>query len=177
MENAARTERDKLIVRVLADCGIRLQELLAIQPEDVREARKGEYGILVHGKGGKDRIAPLQPVLYRRLRQFISGGGLDTGERIFLSIRRDALGRFTPLTDTGVEQVVKLLARAAGITKRVYPHLIRHSYATNFLRKGGKVIALQRILGHANLDQIQATYVHLDTSDDWQANMAVLAKD
>ncbi|EQD28923.1 phage integrase family protein, partial [mine drainage metagenome] len=55
MENAAKTERDKLIVRVLADCGLRLGEVLALRAEDLWEPRRGEFALKVRGKGSRDR--------------------------------------------------------------------------------------------------------------------------
>ncbi|HUY56555.1 MAG TPA: tyrosine-type recombinase/integrase [Candidatus Micrarchaeaceae archaeon] len=174
MEDAAKTERDKLILRLLADCGIRLGELLGMRAEDIREARKGEFGILVHGKGAKDRLVPVAPALYRRLRHYLAGRRAEGQDRVFASLRKGADGRHAPLTDSGVEQVIRLLAKEAGITKRVYPHLIRHSFATEWLRKGGNIISLQRVLGHADLSMIQGVYAHLDSSDDYQAAMAVL---
>lgn len=174
MENAAPTERDKLILRIFADCGVRLGELLALRVDDIKELRKGEFELKVHGKGSKDRMVPLAPALRRRLRQYLTGRRAQPGERIFVSLRKGADGRCAPLTESGVEQAVRLMAREAAISKRVYPHLLRHSFATNWLRRGGNIISLQRILGHADLSLIQSVYSHLDSSDDYAAAMAVL---
>jgi integrase/recombinase XerD len=69
---------------------------------------------------------------------------------------------------------VRSLAREAGIEKPVYPHVFRHSFATEWLRRGGNIISLQRILGHSDLTMIQGVYSHLDTSDDYQAGTLVL---
>ena len=63
-----------------------------------------------------------------------------------------------PLTESGAGQVVRIAAQNAGITKRVYPHLLRHSYATQWLRNGGNVISLQRVLGHSDLSMITGVY-------------------
>ncbi|MGC2295295.1 MAG: tyrosine-type recombinase/integrase [Candidatus Dormiibacterota bacterium] len=174
MEDAAPTERDKLILRILADTGIRLGEVLGLKAEDVREVRKGEYGLMIHGKGSKDRLVPLAPATYRRLRRYLSGRHAEPGDAMFVSLRKGAGGLYAPLTESGVEQAVRIMAKEAGIERRVYPHLLRHSFATEWLRKGGNVISLQRILGHADLSMITSVYVHLDTSDDYQAAMTVL---
>jgi site-specific recombinase XerD len=174
MENAARTERDKLILRLLADCGLRLGELLGLRAEDIWEPKRGEYALKVHGKGSRDRLVPVAPALYRRLRRYLAGRRADPHERVFVSLRKGADGRHAPVTQSGVEQAIRILAVEAGIEKRVYPHILRHSFATEWLRRGGNIISLQRVLGHADLSMIQGVYAHLDSSDDYQAAMRVL---
>jgi integrase/recombinase XerD len=174
MENAAPTERDKLLIRILADCGLRLGELLGLRVEDIQEPKRGEFALKVHGKGSRDRLVPLAPALSRRLRRYLAGRRTDTRDRVFVSLRKGADGRYAPLTESGIGQAVRVLAKEAGIEKRVYPHLFRHSFATEWLRRGGNIISLQRILGHADLSMIQGVYAHLDTSDDYQAAMKVL---
>lgn len=73
MEDAAPAERDKLLIRVLADTGVRLGELLGLRVEDILEQRKGEYALKVGGKGSRDRLVPLSPALQRRLRRYLTG--------------------------------------------------------------------------------------------------------
>ncbi len=177
MENAAKAERDKLIVRVLADCGVRLGELLGLRVGDIQEPKRGEFALKVHGKGDRDRLVPLAPALSRRLRRYLAGRRANPEERIFVALRKSPNGRYAPLTESGVGQAVRVLAQEARIDKRVYPHLFRHSFATEWLRRGGNIISLQRILGHADLSMIQGVYSHLDTSDDYQAAMRVLIGD
>ena len=174
MENAAKTERDKLIVRVLADCGLRLGEVLALRAEDLWEPRRAEFALKVRGKGSRDRLVPLAPALYRRLRRHLTSRAADRRDPVFVALRKGADGGYAPLTKSGLEQAVRNLAREAGIEKRVYPHIFRHSFATEWLRRGGNIISLQRILGHSDLTMIQGVYSHLDTSDDYQAAMRVL---
>lgn len=174
MENVAKSERDKLIIRVLGDCGLRLGELRGLHSEDLWEPKRGEYALKVRGKGSRDRLVPLAPALQRRLKRHLAGRRAEGRDSVFVALRRGADGRYAPLTQGGVEQAVRLLAREAGIEKRVYPHIFRHSFATEWLRRGGNIISLQRVLGHADLSMIQGTYAHLDTSDDYQAAMRVL---
>jgi len=177
MENAARTERDKLILRLLADCGLRLGELLALRVEDIREPRRGEFALQIHGKGSRDRLVPVAPALVRRLRRHLSGRRAEGRDRLFVSLRKGPDGLYAPITESGVEQLVRIAAREAGIEKRVYPHLLRHSLATEWLRRGGNIISLQRLLGHSDLGMIQGVYAHLDSSDDYAAAMRVLMGD
>jgi integrase/recombinase XerD len=177
MENVAKAERDKLLIRLLADCGLRLGELLGLRVEDLSEPKRGEFALKVHGKGSRDRLVPLAPALHRRLRRYLAGRRADARDHVFVALRKGADGRYAPLTESGVGQAVRVLATEAGITKRVYPHLFRHSFATEWLRRGGNIISLQRVLGHADLSMIQGVYSHLDSSDDYQAAMRVLMGD
>ncbi|MGA2284288.1 MAG: tyrosine-type recombinase/integrase [Candidatus Dormibacteria bacterium] len=174
MENAAKTERDKLLVRVLAGTGIRLGELLGLQARDIVETARGQFQLKVHGKGEKERLVPLSPALVRRLRRYLAGRRADARDRIFIGLRKGPSGEYAPLTQSGAEQAIRFLAVAAGIEKRVYPHLFRHSYATHMLRKGMNVLLLQEILGHSSLTMIQTVYSHLDTDDAYKAAMKVL---
>jgi site-specific recombinase XerD len=178
IENVAKTERDKLIVRVFADCGIRLGELLSLRADDLREPKRNEFVLRVRGKGDKERLVPVTPALYRRLRRYIAGRQAEGREPVFAALRKGADGRYAPVAKSGVEQAIRLLGREAGLEKRVHPHLFRHSFATEWLRWGGNIISLQRILGHADLGMITSVYSHLSTSDDYAAMLSVLmAKD
>jgi integrase/recombinase XerD len=178
LEDAAPTERDKLIVRVLADTGVRLGELLALRPDDVR-LEGGKNVLKVLGKGDRERLVPIAPSLARRLRRFADRGRPDaTSDRLFLTLRRGrATGRLDGLTESAVEQMVRSLGEVAGMRKRVYPHLLRHSFATEYLRRGGSPILLQQILGHSSLTMITQTYQHLTLADAHDELMRLLAAD
>jgi integrase len=178
MEDAADTERDKLIVRLLADTGMRLGELLALRPQDIR-VEGGKNVVKVRGKGDRDRLVPLVPGLARRLKRFADRSRPDSStDRLFLTLRRGrSSGRLDPVTESAVEQVIRALGQVAGIQKRVYPHLLRHSFATDYLRRGGNPILLQQILGHSSLAMITQTYQHLTFSDAHEELMRVLAAD
>jgi site-specific recombinase XerD len=117
-------------------------------------------------------MVPLPAPLRRRLRTLRRGA--EGQDRIFRSLRKGAGGSHAPLTSSGAEQCVRLAALEAGITRRVYPHLLRHSFATNWLRKGGNVVSLRNVLGHFDLSLISGTYAHLNSSDHYQAAMKVL---
>jgi integrase/recombinase XerD len=172
MEDAAESERDKLIVRILAATGLRVGELVGLRVSDIieRPGTRGAYYLKVKGKGAKDRLVPI-PGLYRRLRRLADKGrpaGLST-DRLFVSRRRRPGGDYEPLDTSGVQQMVRLLAAEAGIKKRVYPHLLRHSYATWALTKGINPIMLADILGHNSLTMIQQVYAHLAPQDAYDA--------
>ncbi len=70
--------------------------------------------------------------------------------------------------------VIRALGEVAGIQKRVYPHLVRHSFATDYVRRGGNHILLQQILGHTSLAMITQTYQHVTFMDAHEELMKVL---
>lgn len=175
MEDAATSERDKVIVRLFADTGIRLGELVALRVSDLQQAG-GKSMLRVGEKPPGQRLVPLSPALNRRLRTLANWSEKRGGEgHIFMSLRRDpGTGRYEPLTPSGVTQLIHHLAKDAGITKRVHPHLFRHSFATDFLRRGGNPLLLQQILGHTTLAMISQTYSHLTIDDAHSELMRVL---
>jgi integrase/recombinase XerD len=180
MEDAAQTERDKVIVRLLADTGLRVGELVGLKVSDIieRPGTRGSYYLKVTGKGARDRLVPI-PGLYRRLRRLADKGrpsGANT-DRLFVSRRRRPGGDYEPLDTSGVQQMVRLLAAEAGIEKRVYPHLLRHSYATWALTKGINPIMLADVLGHNSLTMIQQVYAHLAPQDAYAAMAKALRDD
>ncbi len=177
MEDAASTERDKLMIRLLADSGIRLGELLGLRGADLVEQGRDERYIKVRGKGARDRLVPLQPRLFIRLRKYAERGRPTSSraERIFVTTRRSPkTGEYEPLAPRSVQNMIHFTAQAAGIERQIHPHLFRHSYATWALRKGMNPLQLQRILGHADLSMISGVYSHLTASDSYTAMMALM---
>jgi integrase len=168
LEDAARAERDKLMIRLMADTGIRVSELLGLSCGDLMERDRNHY-IRIAGrsqgggaKGDRSRLVPI-PRLWRRLQRYRERGRPKdaNSERIFLSIRRDRRsGDYEPLTKSGVERMVRNVAEPAGIKKRTYPHMLRHSYATWALNRGMNAIMLAQVLGRSSLVMIQRSYAH-----------------
>jgi integrase/recombinase XerD len=170
LEHAAKTERDKLIIRLLADTGIRLGELLGLRVGDLVEQGRERY-IKVRGKGARERLVPLAPALFVRLRRY---AGRDN-ERIFVTNRRSPKTHdFEPLAPRSVQNMIRFTADAAKLKRNIHPHLFRHSYATWALRKGMNPLQLQRILGHADLTMISTVYSHLTPSDSYTAMLELL---
>ncbi len=173
MEDAAGIERDKLIIRLLADTGIRLGELLGLRADDLIEQGRERY-IKVRGKGQRDRLVPLAPQLYTRLQRYAR----RSGARIFVTSRRSPkTHEFEPLASRSVQNMIAFNAVAAGIERHVHPHLFRHSFATHALRKNMNPLALQRILGHADLSMISGVYAHLTPSDSYAAMLELVKAD
>jgi integrase/recombinase XerC len=179
MEDTAGPERDKIIIRVLANTGIRLGELLGLRLTDLIEQgppSKRERYIKVRGKGARERLVPLLPALSQRLRRFAERGRRGAaGERIFVTNRKSPkTGEYEPLAPRSVQNMIHFTAEEAGIERSVHPHLFRHSYATWALRKGMNPLQLQRILGHADLTMISGVYSHLNESDAYTAMMELM---
>ncbi len=176
MENAAKTERDKLIIRLLADTGMRLGELLALRPEDLIKDRDARY-LRVRGKGSKERMVTVMPQLWERLNRFTKREQTDTTtSRIFVTERRD-MGQFVALQQRTVQQMVAYLARTVGITRRVHPHLFRHSFATWQLNRGAGVVHLKDELGHADLSMITSVYSHVTPGDRYKAMLELARRE
>lgn len=169
LEDAAQTERDKLIIRILADTGLRVGELCGLRITDLIERDRRPY-LKVWGKGSRERLVPI-PRLHRRLLRYLQRGraGDSRSDRVFLSLRRRSGGDYEPLTPSGVGQVLDTAAERAGIRKRVYPHLLRHSFATWQLQRGTSTIALKDVLGHSSLAMIATVYSHLSPEDAYEA--------
>jgi integrase/recombinase XerD len=173
LELAVVSERDKLIVRTFGDCGLRLQELTRLQARDiVRSGRQAHLRVL--GKRDRIRDVPIPPQLLRRLDRLIASRPAERStDHIFLTSRCTQRGEHEPLTVGGVYQVVKDAVQRSRLDKRVYPHLLRHSWMTEMLRRGMNPIQLSIIAG-ASTEVIAQHYAHLTKDDAYDAMMRVL---
>jgi integrase/recombinase XerD len=179
MEDAARTERDKLIIRTLADTGIRVGELVKLRKSDLVTQGRQHY-LLVRGKGAKERLVPI-PRLYHRLNRYVERGRpKDTiTDRVFLALNRrpeSQGGAYEPITESGIQQLVRNLAQTVGIERRVYPHLLRHSYITWAIRRGMHTVQIRQIVGHESTAMIDRVYSHLVPQDAYDAMRRALAE-
>jgi integrase/recombinase XerD len=175
MELSLPTERDRLIIRLFADCGLRLEELTTLTSADIR--RTGRHAFLrVLGKRDRVREIPIMPGLLRRLERHIASRAREhTSDRIFLSNRRSRHGDYGPLTNDGVYKVVRDAAARCRIDRRIHPHLFRHSWMTEMLRSGMNPIQLSLIAG-ASPDVIARCYTHLTKDDAYEAMARVFAQ-
>jgi integrase len=181
LEHLAATERNRLLVRVLADTGLRVGELVGLRCDDLLVRTRGSF-LLVRGKGDRDRHVPVKPELARRLERYIqrTRPTKDAGDpdRLFLGLRRDRrTGAYEPLNGNAVGQIMRDLGRQAGLRQTVHPHLFRHSFVTWALRQGINPIQVAEIVGHTSLAMIQRVYAHLTPQDAHDALIAALLKD
>lgn len=165
MERTAIDERDRLIVRVLADSGLRVGELVGLRAGSLGEnARERLFWLDVDGKTGVRRV-PLNYPVWKRLKTYAT---MNAGDPfIFMGQRRRPGGNVEPLGESGVTQMLRLLAKQAGVRKRVYSHLFRHSFATHMLTRKMSPITLMNILGHKSLEMIARNYSHLIVTDTY----------
>jgi integrase/recombinase XerD len=148
--------RDRAMLEVLYASGLRVSELVGLRLADPNLAA----GILrVLGKGNKERLVPLGDAAVESLRVYLADG------RPKLERRRASLHLFLGRHGRGLTrqmfwQLLKRYARAAGITKPVTPHTLRHSFATHLLERGADLRSVQLMLGHADIGTTQI-YTHL----------------
>ena len=133
-----------LLIKTLFQTGARVSEFVHIQVEDVFF---DEQMIRIrHGKGGKQRYVPILPELAQELQTHLRGRAkgylFETNRHTAFSPRR-------------IQQLVKETADLAGITKRVSPHVLRHSVASTLLEHGMPLEQIQKFLGHAKIDTTQ----------------------
>lgn len=146
--------RDRTLVEVLYGTGIRVGELVALDVRDV-DRRRGELRVL--GKGRKERVVPLPALAREAVDAWIEvrkrPGVL--AEPLFTSIRPRRDDKARRLGDRDVRRILKKRALAAGISDRVHPHRLRHSYATHLLDMGADLREIQELLGHSSLATTQ----------------------
>jgi site-specific recombinase XerD len=131
--------RNKAIVLVLLDCGLRVSELVNLKLEDVDVP----HGVLtVMGKGSKQRLVRMGVKTQKTLWRYMM---LRKNSLTWLWINE--LGE--RLTTSGIQQMVRKLGRQLGI--RLHPHLLRHTFAISFLRNGANTFECQYALGHSSL--------------------------
>jgi len=149
--------RDRSLLEVAYGAGTRVSELVGLGLADVWY---DEGLVRVLGKGSKERLVPIGRRALGAVALYVreTRPGLDRGRaegRLFLNARG------TPLTRVGAWGIIKRCAERAGITKRVTPHTLRHTFATHLLEGGADLRAVQEMLGHADLSTTQI-YTHVD---------------
>lgn len=149
--------RDRTVLELLYATGMRVSELTALATADLDLEQ--EYCI-VFGKGGKERIVPVGGTALKAAARYLTTvrPALDRGQgggALFLNHRGTPLGRMSVWT------IVSRAAARAGIERRISPHTLRHSCATHMLEGGADLIAVQEMLGHADVSTTQI-YTHLD---------------
>lgn len=162
--SACRSRRDRAIVMVLLDCGMRASELCNLSVDDWTP------GMLKirQGKGKKSRVVPIseptERILYRQLckrridQEKIAGGAALFGSNI----------SGNAMNYNALRSVMNRLERLSSVS-HVHPHRFRHTFAINFLRNGGNIYTLKAILGHSTLEMVQ-NYLDIARSDVAEAH-------
>ena len=136
--------RDKAILEVLFSTGLRVSELANLKRTEIN-LDSGEFA--VRGKGGKVRVVFLSDVAKQWLDRYLKARG-DDDQKVF------------PITVRQIQRIVDTHARKAGIVKKVHPHTLRHSMATDLLQGGADLRSVQSLLGHASVTTTQI-YTHV----------------
>jgi integrase/recombinase XerD len=149
--------RDRALLELAYGAGLRVSELCGLGLTDLLLA---ENLVRIFGKGGKERLVPIGRSLIGAVSVYLHQMRpvLDKGKsknRVLLNARGE------PLSRVGAWGVVRRATQRAGITKRVTPHTLRHSFATHLLEGGADLRAVQEMLGHADLSTTQI-YTHVD---------------
>jgi site-specific recombinase XerD len=153
--------RDAAILETLFSTGLRVSELCQLN-RDEPAIRRGEFS--VRGKGERVRVVFLSERSKKALKDYLEARK-DTDEALFVEIGRnyEKTMRRRPslcITPRTVQRIIKYYAAKAGISKRVTPHMLRHSFATDLLRGGADLRSVQALLGHASVSTTQI-YTHL----------------
>jgi integrase/recombinase XerD len=149
--------RDRGIIELLYASGLRISELANARLENLNF---DERILRVTGKGNKMRLVPVGRKACEALAAYLSTERPKlvkrrTGSEMFLS------NRGTKLTTTRIWQIVKARAKHSGLEANIYPHLLRHSFATHLLSNGADLRIIQEMLGHADISTTQV-YTHVD---------------
>jgi len=173
MADQAGNFRDELLVNLLFYTGLRLGEVRLLKGSDLLNLPHGGWALKVRGKTG-ERVVPLPPRLQRMLVTWLRKRPRTQGDWIFPTRRRNVAGDYEPVSARTVQTVVANVAAEAGVTKRVHPHLFRHSFATWALNGGMNPVTLQKILGHGSMEMIANWYAHQSDDDNYAAMLKLL---
>jgi site-specific recombinase XerD len=148
--------RDKAILELLFSTGLRVSELCGLSRD--LDLSRDEFS--VRGKGEKVRVVFLSPAAKDAIRKYLDKRG-DIDDALFAQMGKNSKNaKDLRLTPRSVERIIKRYAVKAGITRKVTPHVIRHSFATDLLENGADLRSVQALLGHQNIATTQV-YTHV----------------
>ena len=144
--------RNRVIISLMLDSGLRLHEVVSLKRSDLH---LDDRLIIINGKGAKQRYVTFGDLTASYLLKYVAlARPID-----HLLYYFDDFGSQIAITDTTVKQLFRKLKQSSGIS-RLYPHLLRHTFATKYLENGGDIYTLQMLLGHSSLDMVKK-YLHL----------------
>jgi site-specific recombinase XerD len=148
--------RDKAILELFFSTGLRVSELCGLDRD--LDLSRDEFS--VRGKGEKIRVVFLSPTAKKTLKDYLDKR-VDVDQALFAQMGKASKNaKDLRLTPRSVERIIKQHAIKAGITRKVTPHVIRHSFATDLLENGADLRSVQALLGHSNITTTQV-YTHV----------------
>jgi integrase/recombinase XerD len=166
MLQCAQLLKHRLLIGLLYGCGLRCQEVRSLELKHLDFDRRLLH--IVQSKGNKDRYVPLSAHLVRGIQTYI--GSAHPSKYLFEGVGnpqgQDFDGRYS---QRGVQWAVKTIAKHAGIAKEVHTHMLRHTYATHLLEDGVNIMAVQKLMGHANIESTMI-YLHVCQTPDQLPN-------
>lgn len=159
--NSAKQEwqglRDRAVLILLYGCGLRISEALSLNVGDFN--RESTF-LCIKGKGNKERIVPLLPVIFEAVEAYLCAApySLKAGDALFVGARGE---RLSPRI---IQRQLQKMRAVLGLPDTVTPHALRHSFATHLLCEGTDLRSIQELLGHASLTTTQRyTDVQIET--------------
>ena len=150
--------RNRAIIETLYGCGLRVSELVNLE---ISKVYLQEQYLIVEGKGNKQRVVPMSEVSIERILEYMrevrSKTEVKPGDENILFLNR----RGSRLTRQMIFTIIRRLAAAADIRKKISPHTLRHSFATHLLEGGANLRAIQQMLGHESIATTEI-YLHLN---------------
>lgn len=143
--------KSRLMIQLIYASGLRVSEIVSLKINDL-ELSEG-HGWVRDGKGGKDRLFILPQKLGKELKKYLAKRKISS-EYVFSGKEGHQM------TTRNVQKIVQEATKRAGITKKLSPHKLRHSFATHLLEAGNDIRIIQELLGHSNLSTTQI-YTHV----------------
>ncbi|MDD3678849.1 MAG: tyrosine-type recombinase/integrase [Patescibacteria group bacterium] len=152
------SKRDEAILNLLFSTGLRVSELCSL---NINQINLSKSEIFVRGKGGKDRVVFISSEAGTAISEYLKTRK-DDFEPLFIHYGgiQDKDGEYMRLTPRSIQRMVSSYAKKSGITKKVTPHTLRHSFATDLLFNGADLRSVQEMLGHSSITTTQM-YTHV----------------
>jgi integrase/recombinase XerD len=167
---------DAVPMKLLFESGIRKGEARALRLADILPDPPPGRLVILGGKGGKDRVIPVTEGLARAVAELTLLEGLENADHVWYGVHANASGsrllRHRVIADSTFHRWWGRCIETAGVRYR-NPHVTRHTFATNWLRRGGRLETLSLVMGHASIRTTFALYGHLDTRDA-EADLAIV---
>ena len=147
--------RDVALLTLLYGCGLRISEALNLT---VGDWKASSNALVIRGKGNKDRIVPVLPLVQKAIEAYLKERAYDVSVKtpLFVGARGEQINPGV------VQRQIRRLRRQLGLPESVTPHALRHSFATHLLEAGSDLRSVQELLGHASLSATQR-YTEVDS--------------